>query len=245
MSSLAGLFTRHFYLRAVVEAVLQGNQGSIRTFEKPPRAARLDLGCYAVPGGDPSAPAARRLLAELTGPLELAVPDDDRWRQLLTEMFGSRVRDRSMRAYVGGQLADDRLASLAGTSPAGYEIVPLDARHAAALDEALSPHGVDVFGGPDRFSRSGFGFCALRADVPVCAASTYALARDKAEVAIATRQEHRGRGLATAVSAAMLGECRRRGLEPHWNAYNPVSQRLAERLGLTPVGICEILMLDG
>jgi hypothetical protein len=43
----------------------------------------------------------------------------------------------------------------------------------------------------------------------------------------------------------MLATCLRRQVVPHWNAYNPVSQRLALRLGLVQVGVCEILALDG
>ena len=30
---------------------------------------------------------------------------------------------------------------------------------------------------------------------------------------------------------------------PHWNAANPVSKRLAERLGYRPDGTCEVLYL--
>ena len=75
--------------------------------------------------------------------------------------------------------------------------------------------------------RNGLGVAAIHEHGVAAAATTYALCSDKGEVAIATHPDHRGRGLATAVGAAMLLGCRRRGLTPHWNAFNPVSQRLA------------------
>jgi GNAT superfamily N-acetyltransferase len=245
LGSLSDFYKNHPRLRAVIEAVLDGRLGSVRVLEDPPRAARLDLGCYAVPGGDPTSSSARTLLTELTGPLEIVVPDDDRWRQLLADVFGTRIRDRSMQAYVGDALSTEKLDKMSTSLSARYELVPMGVAEATALGGDLSPHGVDVFGGPENFVRTGFGVCALLARSPVCAASTYALTADKAEVAIATREDHRGQGLATAVGAAMLAECQQRGHLPHWNAYNPISQRLALRLGLTPIGICEILMLDG
>jgi hypothetical protein len=35
--------------------------------------------------------------------------------------------------------------------------------------------------------------------------------------------------------------CLEAGLTPCWNASNPVSQRLAARLGYEPAGTCEVL----
>ena len=63
------------------------------------------------------------------------------------------------------------------------------------------------------------------------------------EVAIATAPDHRGRGLAACAAAALVQEALVREHVPHWNAFNPVSQRLAERLGFAFAGIVEILAL--
>ena len=51
MVAIANLFTKHPHLRAVIDAVLEGRQGTIHTLDEPPSAARLDLGCYHIPGG--------------------------------------------------------------------------------------------------------------------------------------------------------------------------------------------------
>ena len=240
------LFDHHPRLRAVIDAVLEGRQGRIvHPDPATDEAALLRLGCYAIPGGDPASAASRKLIEELQGPLEIVVPDDDRWRALLAEVFGDRIADRSMRAFIGEDLGVDGLASQARALPQGYRLGAVDADVAAALGPGLSPHGVDVFGGPEAFARDGFGIAALEGDEVAAVSTTYARCSDKAEVAIATHPDHRERGLATAVGAAMLLKCRERGVVPHWNAFNPVSQRLAVRLGLEEHGVCEILMLDG
>jgi hypothetical protein len=240
------LFDDHPRLRAVIDAVLEGRLGRlVRPDTGTGDAALLGLGCYAIPGGDPTSAAARSLIEQLQGPLEIVVPDDDRWRALLAEVFGDRVADRSMRAFVGDTLDGDGLASQARALPEGYRLVLVGTAEAVALGPGLSPHGVDVFGGPEAFVRHGFGIAALEGEQVAAVSTTYARCSDKVEVAIATHPDHRERGLATAVGAAMLLECRKRSVAPHWNAFNPVSQRLALRLGLREDGVCEILMLDG
>ena len=62
-------------------------------------------------------------------------------------------------------------------------------------------------------------------------------------MAIATRPAFRGLGLAAATAARLLRECLDQGLTPRWSASNPVSQRLAVRLGYRPAGVCEVLYL--
>ncbi len=246
MTGISTLFEDHPHLRAVIDAVLEDRQGTIVNVEDPPRAALLELGCYYVPGGDAGHPAARRLLAGLEGPKELVVADDDRWRELLSDVFGDRVRDRSMKAYLpAADMSLTRLDALAGELLAGYELVDIDLPLARQIDDSLTPHGIQVFGGPEGFVRDGLGVCARRDGAPACVATAYALSAHECEVAISTHVDHRGQGLATAVSAALLAVCLRRGVVPHWNASNPVSQRLALRLGFEEVGVCEILMLDG
>jgi GNAT superfamily N-acetyltransferase len=79
----------------------------------------------------------------------------------------------------------------------------------------------------------------------VCAATSYATYPGHLEVAIATRPAFRGRGLGTAVAARLLLHCLETGVRPHWNASNPVSQRLAVRLGFRPAGLCDVLYLRG
>jgi len=79
--------------------------------------------------------------------------------------------------------------------------------------------------------------------VLACAATSYTLSSRYLEVAIATRPAFRGRGLAMVAGAALMRQALARGLAPCWSASNPVSKRLAERLGYRPAAECEVLLL--
>jgi GNAT superfamily N-acetyltransferase len=103
---------------------------------------------------------------------------------------------------------------------------------------------LQVFETPEQFERDGLGFALVAADGTLaCAATSYTIARETLEVAIATRAAHRGHGLAAVASAALMRESSERGLTPEWSASNPVSKRLAERLGYVPGEECEVLYL--
>ena len=242
---LAPLFRRHALLRAVIDAVLEGRSGRVLTAgSDASRAAVLDYGCYRVPGGDPASSEARELLSDLTGPCEIVMPDDDGWRARIAEIFGARVRDRSMASFVPGPELETRTAVLSKLVPAGYALRRMDANNAAMVGSDVSPHGVEVMGGPARFAEHGFGWGLFADDVLACASTSYAVSARFVEVAIATHPAHRKRGLAACAAAAMIADALGRGLEPHWNAYNLVSKRLATRLGFADAGVCEILALD-
>jgi GNAT superfamily N-acetyltransferase len=240
--ALGALFASHRELRAVVDAVLEGRQGRVR---RDGGAARLSLGCYEVFGGDPASPGARRLVAEAAAPCELAYGNDAEWRRLILDVHGGAVFDRPMRDFDASLLDRGTLRRIEEALPARFSLTRLDAELAGQLDNGLVPHALQVFRGPDDFVAHGLGFGAVLDGRLACAATSYTMSSRRSEVAIATRPEFRGRGLAAAAAAAFMGHCLDHGLVPCWSASNPVSQRLAVRLGYRSAGWCEILFLRG
>jgi GNAT superfamily N-acetyltransferase len=232
-------------LRAVIDAVLERRGGRVLSLGSgTPKAVVLDYGCYRIPGGDPAADEANLLLEDLKGPCEIVVPDDDSWRRLIDRVFGDRVRDRSMQSFVAGADLPSRTLAYSREVPSGYRLGRLDADTAALAGPELSPHGVDVLGGPAGFVERGFGWGLFADDALACVSTSYAMSNRFVEVSIATHPDHRRKGLAACTASAMICEALDRNLEPHWNAFNPVSQRLARRLGFKYAGLCEILELD-
>jgi predicted GNAT family acetyltransferase len=67
----------------------------------------------------------------------------------------------------------------------------------------------------------------------VAGCSSYTLANNKLEIEIDTHPDHRRKGLARAVAAALILYCLDAGIEPCWDAHNPESAALAEQLGFT------------
>ena len=238
--ALGPLFASHRELRAVVDAVLEGRQGHAT---RDGGAARLSLGCYEVFGGDPASSGARRLVSDVRAPCELVYGNDPDWRRLILEVHGAAVSDRPMRDFDAARLDRAALRRIEQALPAPFSLRRLDAELARQLDDGLVPHALQVFPGAADFAANGLGFGAVLEGRLACAATSYTWSSRRAEVAIATRPEFRGRGLAAAAAAAFMGHCLDDGRVPCWSASNPVSQRLAVRLGYEPAGWCEVLFL--
>jgi hypothetical protein len=238
---LAALFAGCPTLPAVVEAVLEGRLGSAT---RDGDAARLSLGCYEIFGGDPAGAGARRLIAGAARPRELVFGNDPAWRRAILAVHGDGVFDRPMQELDASGLDTAALAREEAALPEGYELRRLDAALAAQLDRELEPHGLQTFAGPLELVERGVGFGAVTGTGELaCAATSYTLGSRFLEVAIATRPGHRGRGLAAAGAAALVRHSIAAGLTPCWSASNPVSIRLAGRLGYRPGGTCEVLYL--
>ena len=128
--------------------------------------------------------------------------------------------------------------------PKGFVLRPIELALTEQLDGELEPHGLQVFPTAHDLVTHGLGIGAVTTDgVLACAATSYSLSSRYLEVAIATRPAFRGRGLALATAAALIREALARNLIPCWSASNPVSKRLAERLGYRPAGECEVLLV--
>lgn len=207
--------------------------------------ARLDLGCYTIVGGDPNARGAEELIARVPPPMEFVYPDE-RWRRRILEIHGTLVRDRPMDSFSGAELDAVHLREMAAGLPRDYTLEALDTTTVWQIDGDLEPHGLQTYPSPEALVGEGMAWGAFTrapASRLACVASSYALSSRSVEVAISTRAEHRGRGLASTVVARFCCAALERGLEPCWNASNPVSKRLARRLGFRLAGECEILFL--
>jgi GNAT superfamily N-acetyltransferase len=242
---LATLFRKHRTLRSVIDCVLERRLGTI-TADDPnrPRVARLELGCYAIFGGDAGHTEAERLVRSVGPPRELLIPDDQSWRDLLSAVHGLQLDDRPMRTFELHALDRTRLERLAAGIPSDFRVERLDRNSASQLDASIQPHAMQVFADVGDFLEHGLGYGVLEGDRLASAATSYAISAVRVEVAIATRSEYRGRGLAKAVAARMLTHCLESGLRPEWSAANPVSKRLALALGYRPGPLCDVFYLD-
>jgi GNAT superfamily N-acetyltransferase len=227
-------------LHAVIESVLEGRLGRATAAGD---AARLSIGCYEIFGGDPSSPSARTLVAEAARPRELVYGNDADWRRVILDVHGDAVVDRPMHDYDPAGINVDSLRRLESSLPSGFSLHAFDPDLSDQLDAELEPHALQTFDGARDFLEHGLGFAAVHEGRLACAATSYARSSRSVEVAIATRTAFRGRGLAAATAARLIRECVTQRLVPGWSASNPVSQRLALRLGFRPAGVCEVLYL--
>jgi len=243
------LFEEHRTLRAVIDSALEQRLGEVH-YDAPeaPEVGRIDLGCYAIFSGDAGNPLAAQWIAGLTPPLEIVLPDDQAWRDLVDGLLGERCSDRPMRTFALHDLDREALEALeaaAAAVPDGYRVAELDVELARQFDDNLHPHALRVFPSAEALVEQGIGFAAVAPDGRVAAqTSSYAISSERVEVAIATHPEFRRLGLARAVAAKMVLGCTERGLRPEWSASNPVSKRLARSLGYSPAGLCDIVFIE-
>ena len=100
-----------------------------------------------------------------------------------------------------------------------------------------------MFGSPEEFIERGIGFCVTHRGRIVSAATSFAICSRGIEVQISTSSPYRRRGLATATAVALALCCLDRGLEPHWDAGNPISMMLARKLGYKLREVYRMLVL--
>jgi GNAT superfamily N-acetyltransferase len=164
---------------------------------------------------------------------------------LLEAEFSGRIDILTFTEYLPHRLDALHLARLSVRVAPDYRIERVDTVLVERLAVELGNDCfLENFSSPADFASRGIGFCALYEGRVVAAAGSMAASNRAVDVEVETAADHRGRGLATALSARLALACLARGLVPYWLAANPTSERLAQRLGYTPGETYETLAIQ-
>jgi RimJ/RimL family protein N-acetyltransferase len=197
---------------------------------------------FHVFGGDAEHPLAREAVGSLQKGIVLLASDD--WRELLFEIHGGRIMAQPRTALSSAALELDRLRALARRVPQGFCVERIDAGMASRMSGELEePVRLHAFRSPQDFAERGIGFATLHGERTVCVATSFVVCSRGIEIQIVTHPDFRRRGLATATSAALMAHCLEHDLEPEWDADNPESLKLAQKLGYTQPEPYEWLIL--
>jgi GNAT superfamily N-acetyltransferase len=220
---------------SVVEAAIEGVQPA-RLFvddREHPRGALLCRTYEYYLAGEPVAGLRRfvsHLPRDLFARLYGYVGLNEAWQKALREDLGGAMREVPRLGY--------RLPERAHPSaeaPAGIRIRSLDAASARRVDRELHQNIGLLWGGYEAFAGGGFGFWAEPDGAVagfICAVS---VSRRFANPDVETAPPYRRRGIARALCAVFIDECRRRGLTPCWECdeENAASRALARALGFS------------
>ena len=210
-----------------------------------PRLARLICGDVVIYGGDACHTLAPALVE--TMPTDKGIwPVSHDWEALIRRIHGRQIVSMTRYAFGSEALDPGRLRNLSHSRPSAYRVAGVDLALAQRIttDPALiSGNHYGAFDSLQDVARYGLGFCILLGDQIVSCATTYAASSQGIEVQINTHPLHQRRGLATIVAAHLILESLHLGLEPHWDAANAASAKLAQRLGYMPAGTYEMLVL--
>lgn len=230
---LAEAFRHNQRVDYSLDCVIEGQMGHAFVDDPAqPTAWRVTIGPFWYFAGDADSPGGRALMAEFP-PYNLLMPSSPAWVALAKETFGHRLVSFPRYSFATDQLVDTYLAALLDGSPHHDRVRRVDAELLARPDNYVE---TEDFESPADFLARGIGYTMLEDDRLVGAAYSSLVCSRGIEVSLFVDESYRRRGVATALSAALLLECVRRGLRPNWDAANMESRALAEKLGYTFAG---------
>lgn len=216
----------------MIRSCLEGVMGSAFADDpQNPRCARIDLGDFSFLGGDARAPGAVTLAA---GARALVIPLNGGWERAVLAAFPDARPLERYAFYKDPVSAFDRtrLEKFAGSLPEGYTLSPIDEESYCLCQK--TPWAQDFcsqFPTWAEFEQRGLGWLVWQGKELAAGASSYSAYRTGIEIQIETEAGRRRQGLALCCGARLILDCLDRGLYPSWDAANPASVALAQKLG--------------
>lgn len=164
----------------------------------------------------------------------IMIPQDEKWAGMIEGTLKEQAVQVTRYAMKkqGDVFDREKLKKAVQSLPEGFEL--------AAIDEKLyhycktlewSKDLVSQFEDYQAYQKLGIGVAVLYQGELTAGASSYSRYLKGIEIEIDTKEEYRRRGLAYACGAQLILDCLDRGLYPGWDAQNPKSRALAEKLG--------------
>ena len=218
---------------AIIWSCLDGIMGTVFADDpSKPASAAAFLGDFCFFAGAPNRILVR-FIAEKAAGFLLLIPRDDAWAACISRTLAQRVRSVTRYAIRKDTKFDsEKLKTVAALLPNGCSLQEIDeASFAQCRLQVWSRDLVSQFRDFQAFQALGLGVVACQNGDVLAGASTYARYRHGIEIEVDTRKDVRRRGLAHACCAKLILLCLERGLYPSWDAHNPASVALAEKLG--------------
>lgn len=164
------------------------------------------------------------------------VSPDATWDTFLKDSFKDHLQSFPRLLFDGSSLSIEHLKSLRKPLPHELKIVPIEQKH---LDKGMIKEQIiDKFFRDIDFMKHGFGL-ALVNDQDIVhgfALTNYPIDHQK-EFEVSYRvgyddyQLYRNRGIGTTLVSQFLEESLLKGYSPVWDAANPISMHIAQKLG--------------
>lgn len=221
----------------LVQSFLDGCMG--RGFADDPQnptCAQIAVADLIFTAGDAASADAAAMVGGPAGaegrPVVIFVPQNAAWAELITRCHPGRTTGITRYAFHHeADFSAQRLREYRDNLPAGYRLAFIDE---ALYHQCLASPLQDLcsqFPTARDYAARGLGVCALFGNDVVGGASSYTVYKGGIEIEVDTLAAHRRRGVATACAAALILACLERDITPAWDAANPESKALAEKLG--------------
>lgn len=164
----------------------------------------------------------------------IIVPQNTAWSAVIENHYGSAAKKVIRYAVKKEEDIFDRqkLQKAVMSLPDGFELKMIDKElYNQCKNISWCSDWVANYQSYELYHNYGLGAVILKDGEPVSGASSYAGYLKGIEVEVDTKEEYRRRGLAYICGAKLILECLDRKLYPSWDAQNPWSAALAEKLG--------------
>lgn len=219
----------------LIWSCLEGCMGAVYVDNpKHPRSAMALLGDFCFFAGKASRDAVGFKPTECKNEFILMIPADETWAKYIEDVYGEKAKRvtryaiKKEKQVWNMELLEEAVRAL----PAEYTMKMIDEELYETIRSAgWSADLVSQYGDYETYRDHGIGVAVLKDGELVAGASSYSFYSGGIEIEIDTRPDFRRKGLAYACGAKLILECEKRGLYPSWDAQNPWSAALAEKLG--------------
>ncbi len=219
----------------IIWSCLQGVMGKIYADDPDnPASAMALLGDFCFLAGKPDRELVLYEPGQERRDLRIMIPKGRDWAELIEECYGEKARKFTRYAIKKEPEVFDRemLQAVVDGLPDGYALKMMDeALFRRCREIPWCCDLVSQYEDYDMYQKLGLGTVILRDGEPVSGASSYSSYLGGIEIEIDTREDHRRKGLASICGAKLILACLERGWYPSWDAHNPGSVALAEKLG--------------
>ena len=227
---LARLFATVPQVDVSIQAVLEDQMGTVFVDDlDQPRYAMIEMdGFFIYYAGDMSTDEAQAFIAQ-TPHGRMLMAGSEGWHEVIQSVFDADSCISITRCqYDADKLSRDHIQSLIETNP--------NTPHIQAIDTDMIADGIPffemgAFDSAEDFVQRGIGFCMIADGKNVGVAYSSLVCSDAIEVSIVVDDNHRRKGIATALAGHLLDWCLAHQVRPNWDAANEESCGLAEKLG--------------
>ncbi len=164
----------------------------------------------------------------------IMVPQDEEWAGAIEEVWKSSAK-RVIRYSIKKEpdiFDPEYLKETAGRLLSPFSLHMIDEEiYRQVMEQPWSRDLCSQFSDYGDYEKRGLGVVVMADGQLVSGASSYTVYKGGIEIEIDTRADYRRRGAALACGAKLILECLKRGLYPSWDAQNPGSLALAQKLG--------------
>ncbi len=193
-----------------------------------PVSAFAFVGVFGFFGGRPDAELVRNKPAGFV----ILVPQNNEWAELIESIYPGAKKVTRYAIRKDTQFDKEALKKNLKLLPEGYEIRNIDDKiYDLCLENPVTADFVSAFAGKEKYLEDGRGVVILKDGKFVSGASSYTRYREGIEIEVDTIESERRKNLALISCSALILRCLEEGLYPSWDAHNPGSVHLAEKLG--------------